>query len=404
MKIVNRIRHFFARSPTIVRSEMVQQIGNGFYSWNGNIYKSDIVRSCVRPFYKSVGKLKAIQTRQMTNSDLQVSPDLYIKLLLEEPNPYMTGQVMQEKLALQFALNNNAYAYINRDDNGFAMEIYPINAAGVEAIYDENYQLFFRFTMLNGKNVTFPYEDVIHIRQDFLNNDIFGTSNIESLLPLMEIVTTVDQGIIKAIKNSAVIKWLLKYKIHMRPEDIKKQTQQFVKDFMSVDDSQSDEESAVGAAGTDSKADIVQVTPTDFVPNASQMDKTVNRIYNFFGTNESIIKSDYTEDQWNSYFESVIKPISMQLSGEFTRKIFSRRERGFGNRIIFTANSMEYASMASKLNLLQMVDRGAMTPNEWREILNYGPIEGGDQPIRRLDTAVVSSTGASVGGGTNGNA
>ncbi len=79
----------------------------------------------------------------------------------------------------------------------------------------------------------------------------------------------------------------------------------------------------------------------------------------------------------------------MQMSGEYTRKLFTRRERGFGNRIIFEASSLQYASMQTKLNLLQMVDRGSMTPNEWREVLNLGPIEGGDKPIRRLDTALV---------------
>ena len=36
-----------------------------------------------------------------------------------------------------------------------------------------------------------------------------------------------------------------------------------------------------------------------------------------------------------------------------------------------------------------MVDRGAMTPNEWRATLNLAPLQGGDEPIRRLDTQVV---------------
>jgi hypothetical protein len=58
--------------------------------------------------------------------------------------------------------------------------------------------------------------------------------------------------------------------------------------------------------------------------------------------------------------------------------------------------SLQYASMSTKLNLLQMVDRGAMTPNEWRRVMNMAPIEGGDKPIRRLDTAVVKE-----GGGEN---
>ena len=36
------------------------------------------------------------------------------------------------------------------------------------------------------KIVTFAYSDVIHLRQDFNENDIFGTSRAEALTPLME--------------------------------------------------------------------------------------------------------------------------------------------------------------------------------------------------------------------------
>lgn len=58
-----------------------------------------------------------------------------MKMLLEEPNPFMTGQQLQEKLAIQLALNNNAFAAIIRDENGYPMQIYPVPAAGVEAFY-----------------------------------------------------------------------------------------------------------------------------------------------------------------------------------------------------------------------------------------------------------------------------
>ena len=78
-----------------------------------------------------------------------------------------------------------------------------------------------------------------------------------------------------------------------------------------------------------------------------------------------------------------------QLSGEYTRKLFSRRERGFGNRIVFEASAWDFASTSTKLNLLQMVDRGALTPNEWRRAFNLAPVDGGDKPIRRLDTQPV---------------
>ena len=56
---------------------------------------------------------------------------------------------------------------------------------------------------------------------------------------------------------------------------------------------------------------------------------------------------------------------------------------------MFEASNLQCASLQTKLGFVSMVDRGAMLPNEWRATMNMGPIEGGDKPIRRLDTQVV---------------
>ncbi|ATB52727.1 portal protein [Caldibacillus phage CBP1] len=361
--------------------ELVTETGNGFYSWNGKLFKSDIIRSAIRPTARAVGKLVPKHIREGMDG-LKVNPDPYLRMLLEEPNPLMGNQLFQEKMATQLLLNNNAFALIVRDDFGMPVQIYPIPAVSTEAIYQNN-ELFLRFTLLNGKIFTFPYRDIIHLRQDFHSNDIFGESPAESLTDLMEVITTIDQGIIKAIKNSNVIKWILKFTTSLRPEDIRREVKRFTEEYLSID------AEGGGAAGVDAKADLTQVEPKSYVPDDKQMDKTIQRVYSFFNTNENIIQSKFTEDGWNAFYESVIEPIAIQLSQEFTRKIFTRRERGFGNKIIFESSNLQYASMNTKLGLMAMVDRGAMTPNEWRKVMNLGPIEGGDQPIRRLDTAPI---------------
>ena len=377
------MNRFFNKNPAVTRFEMITEKGNGYYAWGGKLYHSDIVCSCIRPKARAIGKLIAKHIRNNAQEGFKINPEPYIRFLLEDPNPYMSGQMLQEKLATQLELNNNAFAYIHRDDNGYPIEIYPIQALNAEAIYNRNGLLYLKFTMQNGKLVTFPYSDIIHLRQDYNNNDIFGESPATALTPLMEIVNTTDQGIVKAIKNSNVIRWLLKYTQSLRPEDIKKNTEEFVRNYLST------ESKTVGAAATDAKADVIQVNPHDFVPNAVQMDKTTQRIYSFFNVNDKIIQSKYTEDEWNAYYESVIEPLAMQLSGEYTRKLFTRRERGFGNKIIFEASSLQYAAMSTKLNLVQFVDRGIMNPNEVREILNLSPIEGGEKYLLRKDTGII---------------
>lgn len=371
--------------------QLVQERGNGFYSYNGKMYQSDIVRACIRPKIKAIGKLTAKHIRETVIREarkLDVNPEPYIRFLLEEPNAYMTGQMLQEKLAAQLILNNNAFAAILRDENGYPTAIFPVAAMQADAVYDAAGNLYLKFYMQNGNVFTFAYDDVIHLRGDFYENDIFGDQLAPAIVPLMEIVTTTDQGIVKAIKNSAVIRWLLMFSASMRPEDIQQRAQDFAKSFLDVSN-------GTGVAAVDAKADAKQIDPKDYVPNAQQMENTTARIYALFNTNAKIVTSCASEDEQNAYFDAEIEPVLKQLSGEYTRKLFSRRERGCGNRIVFEASAWDFASTSTKLNLLQMVDRGALTPNEWRRAFNLAPVPGGDEPIRRLDTQPVQEGGES---------
>lgn len=364
--------------------KMITEQGDGFYGYNGNLYSSDIVRSCIRPKSQAVGKAVGKHIRESKNN-LLVNPDAYIKFLLEEPNLYMSGQMLLEKLTNQLSLNNNAFALIQRDSNGIANSIYPINSSSVEALENTQGELFLKF-LIKGKYYTFRYSDIIHLRRDFNTNDIFGENPARALTKLMEIVNTTDQGIVKAIKNSNIVKWLLKYHNIMRDEDLKRNTKEFIDSFLNI------ESDTAGAAAVDSKFDAQQVEPKNYVPGSDQTKNTIDRIYSFFNTNNDIVQSSYTEDQWISYYEAEIEPVLVQLSNEFSRKLFTRRERGFGNKIIFESSNLSFASMQTKLRLVAFVDRGIMNPDEVRAILNFAPIPGGlgQKYIRRLDTEEIS--------------
>ena len=393
---------FFARLKDALSTkrfagvELMTQIGNNYLAWNGTVYDSDIVRSCIRPKVKATGKLIGKHLRETLDADghknLSVNPSNAIRFLLEEPNPLMTGQMLQEKLATQLCINSNAFALIIRDSMGNPTELYPIAPRTVEAEYDNAGRLLLKFTLPNNRIYTFLYDDIIHIRQDFNENDIFGTPIAPVLTPLLDVVTTTDQGIINAIKNSSVVRWLLKFSNAMRQEDLKTQAKNFANTFLETS-------SGTGVAAVDAKADAKQINPTDYVPNAAVMDRTTKRIFELFNTNANIVESNYTEDEYNSYFDAEVEPVLLQLGGEYTRKLFTRRERVFGNRIVFEASSWDSASISTKLNLQAMVDRGAMTPNEWRATFNLAPVPGGDEPIRRLDTAAVNDSENNTEGG-----
>lgn len=361
--------------------KMVNTWGEHYYTWDGKLYNSDIVRACLRPKVKAIGKLVGKHIRD-SDEGLKVNPEANIRFLLSEPNPYMTGQQFQEKVANQLCLNNNAFILVIRDENRKPMQLYPMPCDFCETVY-KNDELYLRFQYRNGNIKVFPYTDIIHLRQDYNENDIFGSSPAPALKSMMEVIGTIDQGIIKAIKNSGIIRWLLTFNQSLRTEDIKNYVKEFVNNYLSVDSE------TWGAAGVDSKATATRVEPKDFVPNALQTKETIQRIFSFFNTNDHIVQSNWTEDEWNAYYEAEIEPAAIQMGQVYSVRLFTRKERGYGNRIIFEASNLQCASLRSKLELQAMVDRGAMTPNEWRATLSMAPIEEGDKPIRRLDTQVV---------------
>lgn len=380
--------------PSTERFEFINDNGGSFYAWNGNLYKSDIVRSAIRPEVTAIGKLIAKHI-QRNSRGLKINPNEDIAFLLKRPNPIMSMQIFQEKMAVQLALNHNAFAYIVRDEFLNITAIYPLPAASVEVKEGTKSDIFLKFYFNNGKIMTIPYDDIIHLRRDFNNDDFFADHPGDALLPLMEIVNTTDQGIVKAIKNSAVIKWLLKFKTVLKDTDMNAAVKKFNENYLSIDAKNG------GAAASDSRYDLEPVKNEAYVPDDKQATNTIQRVYSFFNTNDDIVQSKYNEDQWNAFYEARIEPVAMQLASELTYKMFNRSEMKKGHEIIFETSSLQYASMDTKLRLSEMVDRGALSPNGWRDILNLPPAPNGDEYIRRLDTASVQSGNVIKGGENN---
>lgn len=386
MGILQRIMSILARSPTAEATEktqlrFVQQYANSLYVYDGKIYRSDIVRSCIRPKIKAVGKTVPQHIRENADGEKLINPDVYMRFLLREPNQLMSWQQYAEKMEAQLILNKNAFALIQRDENGLPAALFPLAPLSVRAEYDNDGTLIIHFWMANGKDWRFYYSDLIHLRDDYNDNDVFGTPSWDALSEVMEVVGQADRGLINAVKNSGIIKWLLIFKSSIRNEDMTAKANEFAEAYLKAGGN--------GVAATDAKVEAKQIDQKDFVPAAEVTAAAVSRIYKFFNVNDKIVDSSYSENEWISYYEAQVEPDIIQFAEQHTRKIFTRRQRAFGNRIEIQTASLQYAAMSTKLAFKDMVDRGAMTPDEWRGTMGLGPIPGGDKPIRRLDTAPV---------------
>jgi HK97 family phage portal protein len=183
----------------------------------------------------------------------------------------------------------------------------------------------------------------------------------------------------------------------LKDTDIKAQKEKFVADYLDISNNG-------GIAALDAKADYIPLDNDPKIINAPQMDLIEQKIYKYYGVSKEIIMSNYNEDQWNAFYESTIEPLAVQLSLEFTNKVFTEREKDFGNEIIFESNRLQYASNTTKTTLIQqLMPLGVLTVNEAREILNMAPVEGGDVRLQSLNfvNAMKADAYQGVEGGDN---
>lgn len=354
------------------RLEMMS-VSGGFFSFGGDLYASDLVQSAIRPYTRHVGKLIAKHFRGR-----DVNPDPTIRFLLEEPNSMMTMQKLIERTVWCLKLNGNAFIYIQQQ-HGMITGLFPLSPVAVDALGDKQDEIYLKFHFANGKSQVIPYTHIIHLRENFNEHDLFGDNPAVALLEVMETICITEQGIKHAIKNSTLIRWLLRISNSIRPEDVEKKTREVKEKFLSPDSDFG------GIVGLDTKYDLQQVKNENqlYIPDNHVQNTFIERVHNFFGVNKKIIQNTFNEEEFSSWFESEIQPIATELSDEFTRKIFSKRERSFGNKIVFDTANLIFASNRTKLGLVSLLDRGVLSINEFRDILNFEPLAEDKFIIRR---------------------
>lgn len=371
---------FFSNKPQrqLTRAEVVTGNTSIFTSWSGNAYANDIYRGAVDAIARNAGKLKGAHFVKYNGTSKDTTDQKLNRLLQVAPNEYMNSYDFLYKLTTHYYLFNNAFAYLNRDSNGNLLSVYPVTCTQAEFMTDNTGALYVQFRFKNGNTVILPYRDLIHLRRDFNSDELLGDTN-EALQPALELAHTQNEGIINGIKSSANIRGILKYTQILAPEKLEAEKEKFVNDYLSMNNSG-------GVVVTDPKTEYTPITSSVVSIDAEQLKTVQTKIYNYLGVTEAIVNSSYNEDEYNSFYESVLEPLALQLSLEFSRKIFTERELAFGNVITFDSGRMIYSNNSTKVNLIkELLPYGVLTINQALEILNLPPVADGDKRLQTLN-------------------
>lgn len=381
-------RIFGSNNNTVAPSTATEiQVLNGYRSqftnYDGRFYDDTDIRACVDAIARNGAKLSPKHIRINEKGFENINGNLQ-RLLSKRPNELQNAYKFYYQVISELELYNNSIIYIMRDDNFKVLGLYPIHYQSIK-FYEYNNEIYLEFQFGSGKKRFVALKNCMHLSRFISDDGVMGGNN-KPIIKTLSIKHVIDEGIVNAIKTTQAIKGIVKStKSMLKPSDVKDMRDQFVKDFIGESD-------GTGIGGVDATTDFIPVKLEPKTADESQLKSIDNKILSYYGVSEAIIQSKYTEDEWNAFYESVLEPIGLQMSLEFSNKLFTATEQYHRNEIIFTSNRLQYASNNTKINLLRY-GNNVMTVNEMREVLNLEPVEDGDkimQDLNHIDSNVAN--------------
>lgn len=360
------------RKSTVQRWKELGSYQSTFSVFGEDAYRSGLVRASVRPLAELSSKAEA-----------KCADERIRKLLNYRPNMYMNGHDFLYKIRTRLEVLNTAFIYIQRNDKNQVIGLYPVPFSYFEAVeYKNGLFIEFYFSGDATTQMILPWEDLAVLRKDYCSYDVAGDDN-SAIIKTLQLLQTADEGMANAIRATANLRGILKStKAMLAPEAIKKQKDDFVKDYLNL-------ENEGGIASLDATQEFTPIRMEPTTATHEQRREIREDIFRYFGVNDDIIMGKIKTEELENFYKVRIEPFFIALSQELTSKIFIGKAGAYEkNSIVYMADSGQFMTMNQKIQLFSsVVLYGGMLINEWRALIGYGPIDGGDKPIRRLDAA-----------------
>lgn len=340
-----------------------------FTSWGGSIYESELIRAAIHAKAKHISKLK-VETQGAAR------PRLTSKLK-HAPNQFQTWSQFLYRLDTILECLNTAYIVPCYDVYGEPSGIFCVLPSRCEVVQYGGVP-YLRYEFSNGDKAAIELEYCGIMVKHQYRDDLIGETN-GAMLPTMDLIHIQDQGIKEGVKSAASYRFMAQLSNFTSASDLKKERTRFSESNFGAE-----AEGGGMLLFPNTYSNIKQIDVKPWVVDAEQM-KIINaNVYNYYGVNQDLLQSNMTAEKWAAFYESEIEWFAIQFSEVCTKMLYTLTEQSNGNRVIATANRLQYMSNADKLNVSsQLLDRGILTINDVREIWNLPPVEGGDERVIR---------------------
>ena len=369
----------FRKSPNKTKYAPTMDGFTPIYSQFGtSIYASDVVQQALKCIVDEVKKLNPMHVRYLDSDVTPVKSS--IQDVLDEPNQLMTTSEFLEKTTWLLLMNYNVFivpTYYTWVDDKTGSErryyeaLYPLNPSQVDFIEDSTGRLFVQFMFWNGYQTTIPYDDVIHIKlnysvNQYMGGNILGQPDHEALLKTLELNDTLLKGVAKAMNASYAVNGVMRYNTMIDDGSMEQNIRELEKKLQNNES---------GILPMDLKGEYIPLERKSQIVDEDTLKFIDEKILRNFGVPLSILTGDYSKDTYESFYQKTLEPLIKAMSQAFTKKLFTRRERAFGNRIELYPKDLIFMTMSQKIDMVNLLaPTGALYENEKRATFGLMPL------------------------------
>ena len=370
---------FFRKQPKDSRFAPTFDGYTPIYSQFGtNIYASDVVQQALKCIVDEMKKLTPTHVRYTNNDPVKVKGN--VQDILDNPNQLMTTSEFIEKTTWLLLMNYNAfiiptyYTWVDdktKQERRYYESLYPINPTQVDFIEDGSGRLFVKFWFWNGYTTTIPYDDVIHIKYnyslcEYMGGNRFGQPDHQALLGTLELNDVLLKGIAKGMKASYAVNGVVKYNTMLDDGKIEANVKELERKLQN---------SESGLLPLDLKSEFTPFPRDIKVVDEKTLKFVDEKILRNWGIPLAILTGDYTKEQYEAFYQKTLEPLITAMSQAFTKKMFTSREKAFGNQIKFYPKDLIFMTISQKLELVNLLaPTGAIFENEKRTMFGLVPL------------------------------
>lgn len=342
--------------------------------FSGELLDIDTIVACIDALARNLAKMRLTAIRRDKDQIAVTDFTSDIARVLKQPNKYMTQYDFIYKIAGMYYVSNNVYIWPEYNNKGELINLWPINYRTAK-IYEYDDVELIKFELKKNHYYTIPYSQIIHLRNQYIEDELYGDSN-DAFKAIADLMDAQNQGIKGGIKNSALIRGILKALQVMKEEDIKAARDRFLEDNFNVQNNG-------GIMLVDGKFDYTPIESKPYVVDADTRKETREAAYSYFGVNEDFIQNKFTSEKYEAIYEGRLEPFAVMLTDALTKHLFTERERSFGNQIEANMSKLKYQPLSQVTSMISATrELGLFTRDEYREMLGYeplGPERGGDE-------------------------